>query len=47
MLEAELSMEEAMEDRFEFAWYDHNDDSENTEPLSFDEIREVIAELRF
>lgn len=40
-------MEEAMEERFEFAWADQNDDSDHTEPLSFDEISEVIAELRF
>ena len=47
LLEAELRMEEAMEERIEFAWSDQSDDSENTEPLSFDEISEVIAELRF
>ncbi|MDO4415439.1 MAG: hypothetical protein Q4C20_10180 [Erysipelotrichaceae bacterium] len=41
-------MEEAKEESFEFAWSLHDeDDSDYTEPLSFDEIREVIAELRF
>lgn len=40
-------MEEAMDERVEFAWSDQSDDSDPSEPLSFDEIREVIAELRF
>lgn len=39
-------MEEAMEESYEFAWSDQSD-SDRTEPLSLDEISEVIAELRF
>jgi hypothetical protein len=39
-------MEEAMEESIVFSWSDRFE-SENTEPLSLDEISEVIAELRF
>lgn len=43
----ELRMEEAMEESVVFSWSDRFEEQDNTEPLSFDEIREVIAELRF
>lgn len=43
----ELRMEEAMEESIVFSWSDRFESDEHTEPLSLDEITEVIAELRF
>ena len=40
-------MEEAMEESIVFSWSNRFESDEHTEPLSLDEITEVIAELRF